>query len=182
MKNENKQIYTIMVVQGFDDSGETTAPLGSRYCTIEEIKEEIDFLNNNINEAHNDLGYSWLYFEYQKVEILPQGKFNKNFNYSTNNKTLNLQGLTNFIINDFDRMYKNYTDLKKHYPEKPFRDWFGGSYEKFLTNDFYYKDMVELIKKCSEEGKIKTDASVIDFYENDLTIKETLSQKFKMKR
>lgn len=183
MKNEEKQIFTIFAVEGYFDSGETLTPLGSRYCTEEKIKEEIDYLNKNINEVNMDRdSLSTLYFEYQKVELLPEKTFNSQFTYSTNDKKLYLQGLKNVIIHEFDRIYSVYLRDKERMPEKPFREAFSADFTKFLNDNFFYQDMVNMIKKCSAEGLIKSDASKIDFYENDPTLEEKLSTKFKMKR
>lgn len=181
MKDEEKQIFTIVEVKGFDHEGEIVTPLGSRYCTEDKIKEEIDYLNKNINEVKHDR-LSWLYFDYQKVELLPEKTFNDQFTYSTDDKKLYLQGLKNVIVHDFDRTYSVYLREKERMPEKPFRKAFGRSFTKFLNDNFFYQDMVNMIKKCSAEGLIKSDASKIDFYENDPTLEEKLSTKFKMKR
>lgn len=181
MKDEEKQIFTIVEIKGFDCEGETVTPLGSRYCTEDKIKEEIDYLNKNINEVNHD-SLSWLYFDYQKVELLPEKTFNDQFTYSTDDKKLYLQGLKNVIIHDFDRTYSVYLCEKERMPEKPFRQAFGADFTKFLNDNFFYQDMINMIKKCSAEGLIKSDASKIDFYENDPTLEEKLSTKFKMKR
>lgn len=184
MKDEEKQIFTIVEVKGFEHEGEVVTPLGSRYSTEDKIKEEVDYLNKNINEVQleTNRSSSWLYFDYQKVELLPEKTFNDKFTHFVNDKKLYLQGLRNVIIHDFDRTYSVYLSEKERIPEHPFRKAFGYNFTKFLTDNFFYQDMVEMIKKCSSEGLIKSDASKIDFYENDPTVEEKLSTKFKMKR
>lgn len=181
-KNKDAQLFTIINIETYDCEGETTLAVGSRYCTKEEIEKEVDFLNKNIQGVSEDYRSYSNYFTYKNVKILPEGKFKNNFTFSSTDDNLNIQGIKNIILHDFDRVCSHYHHVKEYNPEKPFKDYLDRRYFDCINDKtFFYQDFVELVKSFAKEGLIKSDISKIDFYENEPSLEQKLSTKFKMK-
>lgn len=181
-KKKDAQLFTIINIEAYDCEGQTTLAVGSRYCTKEEIEREVEFLNKNIQGVSEDCSYYSNYFTYKNVKISPEGKFKNNFTFSSTDDNLNLQGIKNIILHDFDRVCSHYNHVKEYNPEKPFKDYLDRRYFDCINDKtFFYQDFVELVKNFSKEGLIKSDISKIDFYENEPSLEQKLSTKFKMK-
>lgn len=181
-KKKDAQLFTIINIEAYDCEGQTTLAVGSRYCTKEEIEREVEFLNKNIQGVSEDYSSHSNYFTYKNVKISPEGKFKNNFTFSSTDDNLNLQGIKNIILHDFDRVCSHYHHVKEYNPEKPFKDYLDRRYFDCINDKtFFYQDFVELVKNFSKEGLIKSDISKINFYENEPSLEQKLSTKFKMK-
>lgn len=183
MKSKNS-VFVIYNIEGFDCEGENKKIVATRVSDEESIKNEVFHLNENVNNVKmpsKRLG-SWNYFDYEKLDILEDNKYNSNFTFSSQkDENINKIGLKESLIHNFDRDYDYYHNCEHLNKYKTLKEHIEGQFSEYLIGNFYFSDLMEIVRELKDLGILKSDVSKLSFENTSENITNILSKKFKIK-
>lgn len=141
-------------------------------------------MNENVNNVKSlsERLSSWNYFDYEKLDIQEENKYNKNFTFSSQKDgKINKAGLKESLIHNFDRNYDFYHIHEHVNKHKSLKEHIEEQFSEFLNDSFYFSDLMEIVRELKEIGILKSDISKLAFEATNENIANILSKKFKVK-
>lgn len=148
MSEQEKRIFNI-ISRSFSREGEAIVIVGTRCCSKEDVKKEVEHLNANVKEVEMEETGEGMFFDFLEVEISPVGKYNSNFTFSSDNKEIKEECLRNEIMKDIATFGQEFY-ATAYDTGKSFSDWLleDKGYQKFIDENLTQHDMFKIISSC----------------------------------
>lgn len=163
--NKEKQFFRIFKVDGVEYGNESFHTVVCRHTTEDEIKKEVQLLNDNYPDFSKDNEF-WSYYKFEEIQILEKGDMGKNHNAPSNIKEIHMQSLKNVLTNCFDDWFQGSYDRLKTLNEekniKSLKERVVFLFGDYLINGLTSDDLFALIKKLKKDDKIKFDIWFLD--------------------